>query len=283
MGRRVITMGSLVAPIPQSGMFIAWSLRKVVDSYTGYAVRVRRSSDNAEADVAFDSTGRVSGSSLIDLGGDLTTWSGSSALYIRKLYDQMQNHDCGQSVAGNQPRLYLSGGYGGNAYIDYDGSNDYLGTANVLRPATDLTVVTFSSMDVNSSGHWLVNQRNNLAGGDQWQVVVAPPGSYSYLPVVSVFDTTRTNNLISDSVAAPISTYVQYALTLSGSLIKFYKNSNNIGTLTMSGTPALSSVPIYIGTSGWNLGALLWNGPIDEIIIYSRALNLSEINAINNR
>ena len=47
----------------------AYSLRKVNSSYSGNAVRIRRSSDNIEVDVAFDSDGKVSASSPITDGG----------------------------------------------------------------------------------------------------------------------------------------------------------------------------------------------------------------------
>ena len=43
----------------------AYSLRKVKASYSGDAVRIRRSSDDIEVDVAFDSDGKVSASSAI--------------------------------------------------------------------------------------------------------------------------------------------------------------------------------------------------------------------------
>jgi hypothetical protein len=43
----------------------AYSLRKVKASYSGNAVRIRRSSDDIEVDVAFDSDGKVSASSAI--------------------------------------------------------------------------------------------------------------------------------------------------------------------------------------------------------------------------
>ena len=37
---------------------LVYSVRKVVPNYTGYACRIRRSSDSAEADVSFDSSNK---------------------------------------------------------------------------------------------------------------------------------------------------------------------------------------------------------------------------------
>jgi len=44
---------------------VAFSLRKLSSAYTGFAIKVRRSSDNAEANIAFDGSGGVSASSLV--------------------------------------------------------------------------------------------------------------------------------------------------------------------------------------------------------------------------
>ena len=56
-------------PADVSTAAAAYSLRKVKASYSGNAVRIRRSSDNIEVDVAFDSDGKVSASSPITDGG----------------------------------------------------------------------------------------------------------------------------------------------------------------------------------------------------------------------
>ena len=47
---------SIVAYVPLASVpYTAYSLRKVISSYSGPAIRVRRSSDNAEQDISFDS------------------------------------------------------------------------------------------------------------------------------------------------------------------------------------------------------------------------------------
>jgi len=43
----------------------AYSTRKLSTSYAGFALKVRRASDNAEANVAFDGSGTVSASSVL--------------------------------------------------------------------------------------------------------------------------------------------------------------------------------------------------------------------------
>jgi hypothetical protein len=99
----------------------AYSLRKVKASYSGDAVRIRRSSDDIEVDVAFDSDGKVSASSAIsnttEQGGEsgsttATTLgdfiSGTDA-FVHTWYDQAGSNDAVQETAAKQPKIAESG------------------------------------------------------------------------------------------------------------------------------------------------------------------------------
>ncbi len=80
----------------------AYSMRRLRLAYAGSAIRVRRSSDNAQMDVGF-------------VGEDLDTatmlaWSGSDSVYRTKFYDQSGNgDDYVQATAGLQPRIVNAG------------------------------------------------------------------------------------------------------------------------------------------------------------------------------
>lgn len=81
----------------------AYSLRKLRSAYAGSAIRVRRSSDNAEADIGFTGNNFDTAALLAHVGvgdGFVTTW-----------YDQSGNssRNLGQSTAGSQLRIALSG------------------------------------------------------------------------------------------------------------------------------------------------------------------------------
>jgi len=67
--QNTLDKAGLTAATPSS---VAFSLRKLSSSYAGYAIRVRRSSDNAEANVAFDVSGTVSASSLVSFTPGVT-------------------------------------------------------------------------------------------------------------------------------------------------------------------------------------------------------------------
>ena len=104
-----------------SGATAAYSLRLLSSSYSGNAVKVRRASDNAEADIGF------SGDSL-DVSA-LATHCGSSEGFVSVWYDQSGNaNNATQTTASNQPRIYDGSKYiveNGKAAIEFDGSGDH--------------------------------------------------------------------------------------------------------------------------------------------------------------
>ena len=83
--------------------YTAFSLRLLRTAYNGSAIRVRRSSDNAETDIGFDSLGNLNITALLGHCGNgngfITTW-----------YDQSGNgRNATQATTGNQPRIVNAG------------------------------------------------------------------------------------------------------------------------------------------------------------------------------
>jgi len=85
-----------------AGATVAYSLRKLRTDYSGSAIRVRRSSDNAEQDIAFVGNDLDTASLLTFCGvgnGFVTTW-----------YDQSTNaNNSTQATAANQAQIVSSG------------------------------------------------------------------------------------------------------------------------------------------------------------------------------
>lgn len=84
------------------GAGAAYSVRKLSSSYTGAALRVRRSSDNTEQDIGFVG---------LDLDTTaLTSFVGAGNGFVTKWYDQSGNNNHGlQSTAIQQPQIVFSG------------------------------------------------------------------------------------------------------------------------------------------------------------------------------
>jgi hypothetical protein len=113
----------------------AYSLRKLASMYSGNAIQVRRSSDNALLDIGFDPSGGLNTT-------DLTTFAGSSSVYVTKWYDQSGNeNDVAQTNTTLQPRIVNAG------VIDRLNNRPavYFGTAN-LTTAKGTLFATASSM-----------------------------------------------------------------------------------------------------------------------------------------
>ena len=86
-----------------SGAAAAYSLRRLSRIYTGDAIVVRRSSDNAEQDIGFDANG--------DLDVDaLATFVGANDGYVTTWYDQSGNgNHVTQPTAAWQPHMVYNG------------------------------------------------------------------------------------------------------------------------------------------------------------------------------
>lgn len=104
------------------GAAAAYSVRKINNAYLGKAIRVRRSSDNSELDIGFDSNNNLDESAL-------TSFVGANNGFITKWYDQTGNYDMSQSRALFQPRIVSAGTIdkvNGKPALYFDGNGDNL-------------------------------------------------------------------------------------------------------------------------------------------------------------
>lgn len=109
------------------GATAAYSLRRLRTAYSSALVRVRRSSDNAEADFTEADIN----------GGSLATWVGSGYDgFVRTWYDQTGNgRHMNQATAGRQPKVISSGAVivqNDKPTLEFANSRgDYLTTGNI--------------------------------------------------------------------------------------------------------------------------------------------------------
>lgn len=98
----------------------AFSTRKLKATYSGFALRVRKSTDNSEVNVAFDTNNQVSNGSAVTyvvagtsgqaVGATTTLGSyiGTAQLYVTTWYDQSGNgRNATQTTATAQPELLI--------------------------------------------------------------------------------------------------------------------------------------------------------------------------------
>ena len=117
-----------------------YSLRRY-GSYSGNAVLIRRSSDDAEVDVAFDSNNEVSSSSSISVVSGTVTettlgdFINGTDAFVKTLYDQKGSNNGTQADTTEQPKIASSGSLitaNGKTAILFDGDNDSLTTTRIF-------------------------------------------------------------------------------------------------------------------------------------------------------
>jgi hypothetical protein len=82
--------------------YSSYSLRRLTSTYTGPAIRVRRSSDNTSQDIGFYGNGNLDTSSLL-------SFVGSGSGYVSIFYDQVFYNNFTQTTQANQPIIVSSG------------------------------------------------------------------------------------------------------------------------------------------------------------------------------
>ena len=95
-------------------------------------------------------------------------------------------------------------------------------------------------------------------------------------PVSTVYNASSRNQYATSSLALQLNQWTHLAHVYSSSTCKVYLN----GTLTASAAclppQAVTRSNCYVGKSNWAADGLL-NGQLDELRIYNRSLNISEI------
>lgn len=170
----------------------AWSVsRRLLASYTGPLIRVRRSSDNSELDILPNALGSLDTAALV-------AFVGGNSAYVAKLYDQSGGAvgDMQQSTSSKQPRLVNAGAVEqvstGRPGARFDGADDSLVGAFLNDSWRTLHVVASYSATTFAGYAGLVGDDTSGGGshliiGDSGQTTFYPfdptpvPGAAYYL------------------------------------------------------------------------------------------------------
>lgn len=112
--------GSLDAlGIQDNAVFIFSPYKKLISDYSGYAVQVRRSSDDALRNFGFDKWGDIESTEIL-------TWVGSgNDGFVRIVYNQVNSNYAYQTTDAEQPKIVAAGVFQ-TAGLKFDGSDDYM-------------------------------------------------------------------------------------------------------------------------------------------------------------
>lgn len=239
----------------------AYSLRKLRSAYTGNAIRVRRSSDNAEQNIGFTSTGNLDTSSL-------TTFCGSGNGFVTTWYDQSGNsYNATQTTAANQPQIVNSGSViidSGKPRIEFNGTSHGLtnttsdviasNAANsVLIVGRNITVYDFSNI------LWAKNAQ---------RIITAISAGVSNFSIFnsdsSVIPANYSFSSIPNFTQYLIQSYWNGSLTTVATANSVYGNNT---LLIGSNTAGSSPTTFSIGFRNDN-NSQYFNGRLGELIIY---------------
>jgi len=229
------------------GAAAAYSLRKLDRDYAGYAIRVRRASDNTEQDIGFNASRGLDTSALA------TFCSGTDG-FVKTWYDQSGNgNDATQTTLGYQPKIYDSStgvieeGSSGNEKpaVEFDGTNDHFTKAFTLtNPVSHFVVAQASSVgDIVIDGYGN-NNRNSLYTTSATEIRLSN--------TTSLYQT-RING--AQAVFSSISNGASSLLAVNGS-----SATGTLGTASMDG--------VTIGTFGTIILSFCLNGTMQEIVLY---------------
>lgn len=200
-------------------------------------------SAHAQGPVAAYSFDQGSGSTLTDVSGNGNTGSISGASWTS------------------------SGRYG--SALSFDGTNDLvtIADASSLDLTTGMTLEAWVYPSASSSWRTVVLKEivNDLSYG-LYLNSDDPPYPAGYIRIGS------TTYGAFGSTTAPLNTWTHVGLTYDGSVLRAYMNGVEVGSQSVSGSIVTSAEPVRIG--GGTVWGEYFNGRIDEVRIYNRALSV---------
>ena len=175
-----------------------------------------------------------------------------------------------------------SGGISGNA-LSISGGLGWLEVANSasLSPTSELTMsawVNRTGQIGNNSGIFF---KGELVGQQpDWQIVISSGSAGSGTSINGTGFATSASS-VSDNTPIPFNDWTHLATTYDGNILKYFINGNLVGTDLYTDIIDTSGSPLYIGNrfrpSG-DVGG--FQGLLDEIRVYDRALSDSEIRSL---
>lgn len=169
---------------------------------------------------------------------------------------------------------WTSDGRYGSA-LSFDGTTSYVDIGQFDVPGTALTIsawIKANRFSGTKNQPRIVSKASGLAESDHYFML----GTDGNKLRSRVKANSTTSTLLASSGDLPTGQWVHTATTYDGSTIRLYKDGVQVGSMAKSGSLSSgSTVPVWIGNNPG--GYEPFDGVIDEVRIYSRALTASEV------
>jgi hypothetical protein len=264
-----VTVGGSTLPLDSlTGVQFALSAaRRLLTSYTGPLIRVRRSSDNTEQDIGYDGAGLLDTTALL-------SFVGSGDGFVRTIYEQSNSRNFVMTTQANQPRIVSAGAvdtFFGRPAMVFDGTNDRIEWA---PSSTTLTVNTVNAVCRRTSGPTgggRLFQLANQGGGDGVSVgYIASGGGFGR------FAGKGSGGAGSGSFTADTLQIIT-AVGVDAGNARYFVNGtlNNAGTSWPTGSTTTGTDGARIGAATGSPGTF-WSGPISELTAFSGSLSTAD-------
>ncbi|KXK09361.1 MAG: hypothetical protein UZ20_WS6002000576 [candidate division WS6 bacterium OLB21] len=256
---KTIGNGIYDSAIIDSGKPSSWESVTITpnDKYN-FALPDNQQSVNTGAAGVIDMSGNFLLLHLDDIGSTITDTSG--------------NNNNGTSVNTSQVL-----GQFANARR-FNGTSSYIeiGNSANLNPTTEITIETWIKWNINpaSGAQWAQIINKNV--DNQYQI----QHNYNNSTFEFAIRTNVNRRYVLGTTVPQQGIWYHVVGTYNGSSMRIYVNGNLENTISLTGTIQSSTTPLRIGSR--TSGDRFFNGDIDEVAIYNRALTGTEISSRYN-
>lgn len=164
-----------------------------------------------------------------------------------------------------------------NQYLDFDGVNDWVSAPNASQLIANSTAMSMTGWFFCNSlgyGHGMMGFRT---GNQSFYMIELNTGSIEcrFINTANV-----TAEVVAPNYTVIPNLWQHYAWIYDGSSVKLYLNGNLVGSKPASGTINLTTIPFAIGKSPIGSFNFYYNGRIDEVSVWNKALTQSEVQGI---
>lgn len=241
-----------------------YSLRKVISSYTGSAIRVRKdTTGQPEQDIGFLGSGELD---TVSLKSFLNARSGFAVTW----YSQNNNQNATQATAATQPRIALNGvidRLGGKPTLVFDGSNDVMTVSSFNNNSLSLYIVFSRATGAQLNSTILrkgLTTNVSLEFGLRNNITTNVLEGFASTGAATVLSNTSPNALGGNQIRLGI-------LIFDNSNVKVGLDNNALVSSALSGNLFQGTTPLIIGGLSDDAGTTFvgsWEGRISELIIY---------------
>lgn len=165
--------------------------------------------------------------------------------------------------------------------LSFDGTNDYVNApsaSSLISGSAGLSMSfwMYPTVAVTSATYGGVAGFRNNSNADFYVL------QYSGTTVEARFRNSAGVNFDIIGTGLQLNTWQHFTLTYDGSMLRLYRNGVLNGSVSANGSIASTSEDFYIGHLLFNTTVFSFNGKVDEVSLWNRALTASEIGCIYN-